>query len=284
MEDGFRIGIIGGAGKMGNLFKNLFQKKGYEVLISDINQGISKEELFKKCKLIIISVPMDVFQDVVFEIAKFVEPHHWIMDVCSLKYEPAKYMKKNFLKGEILATHPLFGPFEKNLKGKIIAYYPLRGKKFMKWFVKTMEEEGLKLVKISPKKHDEIMGLVQVLNHFWLILLGKVIKDCGFKIEEVFSLATPSFLRQLNILRRLAWQDASLYAKIQLENPLGKKFRKLLCRNCQSLSQALNFDKTEEREKVFKEFFLNAKEIAKKLNELFTLDPDFDIEEESNTE
>ncbi len=284
MEDGFKIGIIGGAGKMGNLFKNLFQKKGYEVLISDINQGVSKEELFKKCKLIIISVPMEVFENVVFEIAKFVEPHHWIMDVCSLKYEPAKYMKKYLLRGELLATHPLFGPFEKSLKGKIIAYYPLRGKEFVKWFVKTMEEEGLKLVEIPPKRHDEIMGLVQVLNHFWLILLAKVIKDSGFKIEEVFSLATPSFLRQLNVLRRLAWQDTSLYAKIQLENPLGKKFRKLLCRNCQSLSKALNSDKPEERERAFREFFLNAKEIAQRLHSLFTLDPDFDIKKESHTE
>ena len=262
MDDNFRIGIIGGKGKMGNLFKNLFEKKGYSVIISDINTNLPNTELVKKSKVVLISVPMEVFSEVVKEIAPFVEDYHWLIDICSLKTEPVKIMKKYFKKGEILATHPLFGPYEKNLNGKTIALCPIRGKNVIKWFKKIMLDEGLNIVKISPKKHDEIMALVQVINHFWLILLAKIIKNSKFSLKDIVSLSTPSFLRQLHILKRLAKQDINLYARIQLENPLGKKFRNLLCKNCKILNKAFNSEKGEE---IFTEYFVIAKEIAKEL-------------------
>lgn len=265
MDENFRIGIIGGKGKMGNLFKNLFEKKGYPVEISDIDTSLTNTELIKRNKVILISVPMETFSEVVKEISPFVEDHHWIIDICSLKREPAKIMKSFLKKGEILATHPLFGPYERDLKGKTIAFYPVRGKNVTNWFKKVMSDEGLRLVKISPKKHDEIMALVQVINHFLLILLAKVIKDSKFSLEDLVYLSTPSFLRQLHILKRLAKQDTNLYAKIQLENPSGKKFRNLLCKNCKILSKAFN---SKEAKEAFIKHFEVAKEIAIKLENL----------------
>ncbi len=262
MEDNFKIGIIGGKGKMGNFFKNFFEKKGYSVEISDVNTSLTNIKLVKKNKIVLISVPMEIFPKVIEEIAPFVEEHHWIIDICSLKREPVRVMKKFLKQGEILATHPLFGPYETDLRGKTIAFYPVRGKNVVNWFKKVMLDEGLNLVEISPKKHDEIMALVQVVNHFWLILLAKVIKDSKFSLKDVVYLATPSFLRQLHILKRLAKQNTNLYAKIQLENPLGKNFRTLLCKNCRILAKAFN---SENAEFNFKEHFSVAKEIAKEL-------------------
>ncbi len=265
MEDNFNIGIIGGKGKMGELFKRLFEKKGYRVFVSDVDTELTNADLVKKSKVIIISVPMPVFPDIVKEISHYVEDRHWIMDVCSLKSEPAKLMKTYFTKGEVLATHPLFGPFEKDLKGKTIAYWNIRGKNFSKWFKKIMSEEGLKLIKIPPKKHDKMMGLVQVLNHFWLILLGKTIKDSGFDLKELVSISTPSFLKQLDILKRLARQDLKLYERIQLENPWGNYFRRVLCQNCGRIKRALSSSQAEES---FDELFMTAKGIAKELEVL----------------
>jgi len=262
MDENFRVGIIGGKGKMGNFFKNFFEKKGYPVEVSDVNTTLTNIELVERNKIILISVPIEIFPEVVKEISSFVRENHWIIDICSLKNEPVKVMKKFLKKGEILATHPLFGPYEEDLKGKTIAFYPVRGKEIVKWFKNLMSSEGLNLVKISPKKHDEIMALVQVINHFWLILLAKTIKDSGFNLKDLIYLSTPSFLRQLHILKRLAKQDPQLYAKIQLENPLGKKFRNLLCRNCKDLAKAFNSERAEEE---FKKHFILAKKIAEEL-------------------
>uniref|UniRef100_A0A7V4JQ60 Prephenate dehydrogenase/arogenate dehydrogenase family protein n=1 Tax=Thermodesulfobacterium geofontis TaxID=1295609 RepID=A0A7V4JQ60_9BACT len=262
MDENFRIGIIGGKGKMGNFFKNFFEKKGYFVEVSDVNTSLTNTELVKRNKIILISVPIEIFSKIVKEISSFVKEDHWIIDICSLKKEPVKIMKKFLKRGEILATHPLFGPYERDLKGKTIAFYPVRGKEIVKWFKNLMISEGLNLVKISPKRHDEIMALVQVVNHFWLILLAKTIKDSGFNLKDVVYLSTPNFLRQLHILKHLAKQDLNLYAKIQFENPLGKKFRNLLCKNCKNLAKAFNLERAEEE---FKKYFILAKEIAEEL-------------------
>jgi len=262
MDENFRIGIIGGKGKMGNFFKNFFEKKGYFVEVSDVNTSLTNTELVKRNKIILISVPIEIFSKIVKEISSFIKEYHWIIDICTLKNEPVKTMKKFLKRGEILATHPLFGPYERDLKGKTIAFYPVRGKEIVKWFKNLMISEGLNLVKISPKRHDEIMALVQVVNHFWLILLAKTIKDSGFNLKDVVYLSTPNFLRQLHILKHLAKQDLNLYAKIQFENPLGKKFRNLLCKNCKNLAKAFNLERAEEE---FKKYFILAKEIAEEL-------------------
>lgn len=267
MEENFRIGIIGGAGKMGKLFHNFFTKKGFEVFISDKGEGLSYNELFEKAKIILISVPLEVFPQVIEKISPLVKDSHWIMDICSLKLEPVKLMKKYIKKGEVLATHPLFGPFEKDLKGKTIAYFPLRGKNFSKWILSLWEKEGIRTVKISPKKHDEIMALVQVLNHFLLILLAKTIKDTGFTLEEILSLSTPSFLKELEILKRLAKQNGHLYAHIQLDNPFGKKIRNLFNKNCNILNKALK-KKKEEAFPIFLENFIIAQKLAQELEKL----------------
>jgi prephenate dehydrogenase len=269
MEDNFSIGIIGGAGKMGNFFKNFFERKGYKVFISDKGVGLSLEDLMSRSKVIFLSLPMEVFPEVVKSMALFVKDDHWVMDICSLKLEPARVMKKYLKKGELLATHPLFGPFERDLRGKIVALYPLRGKNCYHWFSNLLESEGLKVVKISPKKHDEIMGLVQVVNHFWLILLGNLIKNSGFSIKEILDLSTPSFFAQLKILMRLSFQDENLYARIQLENPYGKKFRNLFCRTCKNLAKTLN-KMDDHSYEVFKKYFLSAKEVASEVEKLIS--------------
>lgn len=268
MKNDFTLGIIGGKGKMGQFFKTFFEKKGYKVLISDLDEGLSKAELLKQCKVILISVPMEVFPQVVEEIAKYIEPFHWIIDICSLKVEPVKVMKKFLKKGEILATHPLFGPYEKSLKNKIIVIYPVRGKNCYAWFREVFLPEGVKLVKVNPQKHDKIIALSQVLNHFWLIILAKIVKDLAYPLEEIINLSPPSFERQLHILKRFAYQDERLYAKIQLDNPAGKKMRKMLCKTCKVLAKAFNNKNYKEAEKEFLNYFKMAKEIAKELDKL----------------
>jgi len=265
ISENFKIGIIGGCGKMGRLFENFFKKKGYQVLLSDINCGIPLEELLPQVKLIMISVPMECFAEVIEKISPFVDERHWVMDICSLKKEPTRLMA-SFLKcPEILGTHPLFGPYEKELKGKIMALCPVKGSKLLNWAKKTFSEEGMKVIEVSPEKHDEIMGVVQTLSHFWLILLGTLIRKLNIDPKELVNLSTPSFFKQLLILKRLAKQDENLYARIQFDNPLGNEVREKLCTLCKRLVSEF---KEPDREEAFKKYFLETKELAKELETL----------------
>ncbi len=257
------IGILGGCGKMGKFLEKFFKRKGFFVLVSDLECGISPEELIKKSEVIFFSVPMEVFEKVVKEVSSFAREDQFFIDICSLKAEPVKIMKKYLKTGEILATHPLFGPFEKSLKNKKIAYFPVRGKNVVSWFKEVFEKEGVELIEIEPEEHDRIMAIVQVINHFWLVTLSKIIEKSGISIEKIVKLSTPSFEKQLKILKRLANQNENLYTRIQFDNPEGEKMRRIFLECVSELIEKCNQD-----EKEFKKEFLKAKEIAGKIGQL----------------
>ncbi|MCC6025707.1 MAG: prephenate dehydrogenase/arogenate dehydrogenase family protein [Caldimicrobium sp.] len=266
MEDNFRIGIVGGKGKMGSFFAKFFREKGYEVLIKDVDLGPSYEELCKTSKVILLSVPLDRFPQVVSELSPYVREENWVFDICSLKLDPVRIMRRYLKKGEVLATHPLFGPYEKSLKDRIIAYYPVRGKGIKAWFIELFSSAGAKLVYVPPREHDRMMGLIQVMNHFFLVLFGNILAGSKLDLKRIVDLSTPSFEGILQVLRRLAWQDENLYARIQLDNPFGRQFRRLFLRECKRLIKALDY--SEDPERIFKEKFIKAKLIAKELDRL----------------
>ena len=53
------IGIIGGTGKMGQMFANNFRKIGKQVLTSDEYSAAIEKEIVNTCDLVILSVPID---------------------------------------------------------------------------------------------------------------------------------------------------------------------------------------------------------------------------------
>jgi prephenate dehydrogenase len=120
LKSDFKIGIIGGNGEMGKSFKNFFNRNGINVLISDIGTKYSNIDIVQKCNIIILSVPLNKYEEILIEIAEYLKnDEHLIMDIGSLKLNPLITIKKYF-SGEILATHPLFGPDKKFQAGENI--------------------------------------------------------------------------------------------------------------------------------------------------------------------
>ncbi len=53
-----KAGIIGGTGKMGQLFVPVFGRAGYEVLVAGRSTPLTSEDLARLCDLVIVSVPI----------------------------------------------------------------------------------------------------------------------------------------------------------------------------------------------------------------------------------
>ena len=53
-----KAGIIGGTGKMGRLFIPVFERAGYEVLVSGRSTLLTNADLAEQCDLVIVSVPI----------------------------------------------------------------------------------------------------------------------------------------------------------------------------------------------------------------------------------
>ncbi len=246
------LGIIGGAGRMGRWFKRSFEAEGYEVLVADRNTPLSGKDLAKRCDVVFVSVPMSVFEGVIKEIGPLLSPEQGLIDFCSLKKIQNEIML-TYTKAEVVAAHPLFGPAEKDLRDQKVALWPSRGKRWFEWFRDFLSEQGAKAVVVSPEEHDRIMAIVQVINHFMLLGLGRLMEKSGLSLEDIKALATPSFERQLEIVARFADQDPYLYGLIQFDNPEGENMRQAFLAELEELAAIASRKDLETFVKLFKE-------------------------------
>jgi len=212
------IGIVGGLGRMGRWFTEFFERAGFSVMVSDIETEFTPRDLAAECRVVILSLPMEVFPDVVADIGPSIPEGSLLTDLCSLKQAQVRCMLEHS-SCEVVGTHPLFGPAEDDMSGRRVALCPGRGKRWLSWWEGLLQRYGALTTVITPEDHDRTMAWVQALNHFILLTLGKSLEDDGIDLKHIKELATPSFHMQMEIVSRLYYQDPELYATIQMSNP-----------------------------------------------------------------
>lgn len=212
------VGIVGGLGRMGGWFAKFLKGAGFSVLISDLHTELSSEDLARKCRVLILSLPMEVFPKEVAKLGPMVPESSFMTDLCSLKQSQVTCMLEH-ARCEVVGTHPLFGPAADSIKDKRVALCPGRGKRWFSWWEGLLRQHGAVTSVVSPEEHDRTMACAQALNHFILLCLGKALDKHGMDLQQILALAPPSFEQQMNIVARLYHQDPELYATIQMSNP-----------------------------------------------------------------
>lgn len=245
------IGIVGGNGRMGRWFAEFLRNAGYRVLISDINTELSSIDLAGRCHVVIISVPMEAFPQVIAQIGPLMPEETFLTDLCSLKAMQVQEMLRNTV-CSVAGSHPLFGPAEDSIKGRRMALCPGRGDEWFAWWRSLLESSGAYVHCTDAESHDRIMAWVQALNHFILISLGKAVFDQGLDMEELISLSTPSFSKQMEIVARLFYQDPQLYATIQMSNPFAMDVLNSFRGACDKLYEAVRASDRDTFVEVFK--------------------------------
>ncbi len=213
-----RIGIIGGTGGIGRWFGHFFQKEGFEVVISGRKVGPDFQTLARLCPVVVVSVPIKVTCQVIEQVGPFMPKESLLVDLTSLKEEPVKAMLKSS-RSEIIGLHPLFGPKIKSMAGHNIVLCPARTRKWLPWIKNIFLKNRARLIETTPRHHDELMALVQGLNHLNTITLGLTLGRSGFDFEELKQVATPNLKAKLDILKDVFSQNPRLYAEIITQNP-----------------------------------------------------------------
>lgn len=215
------IAIIGGAGQMGQWFERFFADYGLTVLVADLDTPQTPREVAAQADVVIISVPIAKVVEVIRDIAPHLKPDAALMDITSVKQRPLDAMLKAFA-GEVVGTHPLFGPKEKSMDGCTVVLCPGRGERWLNWLKDLLEQAGAQVKVTSATEHDRLMAVVQGLAHFVLIALEKAIRQLGVSPQDLEDFSTPTFATLHSLAQRLLSQDAQLYACIQLANPANR--------------------------------------------------------------
>lgn len=223
-EEPKHILYVGGEGGMGKLYRKFTDHSGHYSYSIDKGNWYQLEELSQKVDMVIVTVPINVTEDVIRRLAPKLKPGTILADFTSNKSEPLQAMLDAH-PGPVLGLHPMHGPDVPNLSKQLMVICAGRNSEQADWFKKQCELWGMRIIEADPAKHDHVMHLVQGLRHFVALLHGSFMKEFDLKPSEMLDYSSPIYRAELMMTGRIFAQDAELYADIVFAN---KERRELL--------------------------------------------------------
>lgn len=269
LREKIKVGIIGGTGQMGQFFKRFFERNNCKVLILSRKTKLKPEDCAKQSDVVLVSVPIDVTVDVIKKIAPHINKNSLLIDTTSIKKEPVKAML-HYSKCEVIGMHPMFGPNVSSLKNQTIVLCPARTKKWLKWIIDIFEKNKAKIKITTPEKHDEMMSIIQGLNHFSTLAVAHAMKEFGVSIQESLEYTSPIYKLRMAMVGRILNQDPRLYANIEIMNPKNPKALAIYLNSTKKLLKIIETKNTKEFIKYFSEcakFFNNFKKESSEISD-----------------
>jgi prephenate dehydrogenase len=252
MKNNFKITIIG-YGRFGRLLARSLPFFGDISVISSkkINEKNIKQVGFadlKNSDLVIPSVPISTLKNLLKKISPNLKPGAIVMDVCSVKSYPCRWLKQELPKNiEIIGSHPMFGPdsAKHGLKGLQIVLCPLRiSPKNYSRIKDIFKKLKLKIIETTPEEHDKQAATCLALVHF----IGRGLGKIGFAKQSITTLGFERLLAVNETVNNDTWQ---LFIDMQRFNPYTKKTRKNYLNALNQLDKKINLKKEDKNEDCF---------------------------------
>ena len=191
-----------------------------------------------ECFLVFISVPINSFEAVVRDIAKYKLYNTTIVDVCSVKVYPVDIMEKYLPKHVgIIASHPHFGPD---------SYTPFRELKTTLYRVRDtykrfndlkefFESQSIRIIEMTPDEHDRMAASSQGITHF----IGRVLNESGVRSTEINTLG---FNGLLGVIEQTCNDSWDLFKDLQKFNPYTNEMIDNLVKTIENIHRQIKKD------------------------------------------
>jgi prephenate dehydrogenase len=229
------LGIIG-YGNFGSFaadkLSRYFKVKAYDPkVVIPKNRAASLKEV---CSMdfVMIAIPLSTYKTMLTTIKNLLAHNTIVIDICSVKLKPTRYIKELLPNQPFIALHPLFGPqsAQKTLKGHtvIICESSINTTSVKKLCLKL----GLQVTEMSAVEHDKEMAVVQALTFF----VARSLNEYGI---HNMKLKTPSFQKLLDLAALDKSHTDELIQTILLGNEHAQKVRHEYMKNIEKLDQEL---------------------------------------------
>ena len=232
------VAVVGGKGEMGACLAHLFEDLGNTVLIADLDTELTPVEAATAADVVIISVPIDVTEQVIRDLGPHVRPEGLLMDVTSLKQGPVEAMLES-TSASVLGTHPMFGPDVHSFQGQRIVLCRGRGDAWADWVTRMLQAHGVVITEATPEEHDRAMAMVQVLIHFQTEAFGLALSRMGVTLADTLRFTSPAYLLELYVAARHFAQSPALYGPIEMTNPLRAQATRVFTEAVSELSEII---------------------------------------------
>jgi prephenate dehydrogenase len=196
----------------------------------------SEQEL---CRLpvVVLCVAISAMQEVLRRIAPLLAPGTLVMDTCSVKALPARWMRELLPDSvQVLATHPMFGPDSgrASVAGLPLVLCPVRCPPEVadRWH-EGFAGLGLAVRRMDPDEHDREAAFTQGLTHY----VGRVLSELRLKNSPI---ATVGYRKLLEIVEQTCNDSWQLFFDLQRHNPHTREMRRELERSLRRVRRVLD--------------------------------------------
>ena len=218
---------------MGRWFADFLTKDGKQVVISGRNQskllevkqqlGIdaaSNVDAVKNADFILLSVPIDSFEDIVAEISPHIRPEQVVIDITSIKALPVEMMHKYIKTGLVLGAHPLFGPGARGIANQNFVLTPTSEEEdtLAQKIRGYLEAKRARVTLMTPQEHDEMMTIILGLSHFIAVVSADTLLSSN-KLRQMEAVGGTTYKVLLTLIESVVSEDPELYASLQMNLP-----------------------------------------------------------------
>ena len=240
-----KIAIIGGSGKMGQWFASFLLKDGNEVIITGRNEkklleakrqlGVevaTNVEAAKSAAVVLISVPIDNFEEVVEQLCPYTHSGQVIIDITSIKVSPVETMHKHIKTGLVLGAHPMFGPGARDIVNQNFILTPTNEEETVlaQKIKKYLEARGARATMMTPYEHDEMMAVILGLSHFIAIVSADTLLSFD-RLREMEAIGGSTYKVLLTLVGSVISEDPEFYASVQMNLPKMTEIEELFQRS-----------------------------------------------------
>ena len=233
---------------MGRWFANFLLKDGKEVVITGRNEKKLQEakqqlgvniatnvEAVKGADVILLSVSISSFEEVVKQISPFVQPKQIVIDITSIKVLPVEVMHKYIKTGLMLGTHPVFGPGARGITNQNFVLTPTNENEqtLAQKVREYLEAKGARVTLMTPQEHDEMMSVVLGLAHFISVVSADTLASFD-KLPVMRAVGGSTYKVLLTLVESVISEDPELYASLQMSLPNLQGIEELFCRNAKA--------------------------------------------------
>ncbi|WP_100641967.1 bifunctional chorismate mutase/prephenate dehydrogenase [Alteromonas facilis] len=207
-----KVVIVGGAGALGRIFTELFQRSHYAVTVVEKEDWRDAERLFANADLVLICVPITLTESVIQKLPKL--PSSCVLaDITSIKKAPLDAMLRMH-EGPVVGLHPMFGPDSIGMVKQVVVVCDGRLPDKYQWLIEQMNVWGAKIQHTSAAEHDAAMAFIQVMRHFNTFVYGAHLHHEDPDLQLLTDFSSPIYRLELAMVGRLFAQDPELYADI----------------------------------------------------------------------
>ena len=225
---------------MGRWFAKFLLEDGKEVVISGRNEKklleakrqldvevASNVEAVKSADAVLLSVPVESFEEVVEQISPHMQPKQVVVDITSTKVFPVATMHKHLKTKLVLGAHPLFGPGAGSIANQNFILTPTNDEEraLAQKISEYLETRGARVSLMTPQEHDEKMTIILGLSHFIAIVSADTLLSSGLRQAEAIGGITYKVL--LTLVESVISEDPELYASLQMNLPNITEIEKL---------------------------------------------------------